>query len=230
MSLKDDLNGEVVKILKANWTKRDGTVVPDSKDITLGNDAVLLEGTVLYADLSGSTRMVEKLKPHFAAEIYKCYLHCAAKIISEREGSITAYDGDRIMAVFIGNSKNTSAAKCSLNINYAVANIINPAIKNQYPDTDFSLKQVVGIDTSKLFVARTGVRGANDLVWVGRAANYAAKLTELDADFPTWITQDVFNSMNEEVKYSNGKGMWEERLWTTMNNMHIYRSNYWWSI
>ena len=33
----------------------------------------------------------------------------------------------------------------------------------------------LGIDTSKLFVARTGIRKSNDLVWVGRAANYAAK-------------------------------------------------------
>ena len=38
-------------------------------------------------------------------------------------------------------------------------------------------KQSVGIDTSELFVARTGIRRANDLVWVGRAANHAAKLS-----------------------------------------------------
>ncbi len=30
--------------------------------------------------------------------LYKAYLHCAAKIISNEGGEITAYDGDRIMA------------------------------------------------------------------------------------------------------------------------------------
>jgi len=38
-----------------------------------------------------------------AAEIYKTYLHCAAKIIRSEGGSITSYDGDRIMGIFIGD-------------------------------------------------------------------------------------------------------------------------------
>jgi class 3 adenylate cyclase len=84
-------------------------------------------------------------------------------------GVIAAYDGDRVMAVFIGNAKNTSAVRCGLMIKAAVREVINPGITNQY-DSDFELKQVVGIDTSELLVARTGIRGANDLVWVGRAA------------------------------------------------------------
>jgi class 3 adenylate cyclase len=53
-------------------------------------------------------------KHRFAAEIYKTFLHCAAKIIRSEDGVITAYDGDRIMAVFIGNAKNTSAVRAAL--------------------------------------------------------------------------------------------------------------------
>lgn len=49
-------------------------------------------------------------KPHFAAEIYKSYLHCASKIIRCENGVITAFDGDRVMGIFIGDLKNTSAA------------------------------------------------------------------------------------------------------------------------
>jgi len=36
--------------------------------------------------------------------IYKTFLHCAAKIIRSHKGVITAYDGDRIIAVYIGKS------------------------------------------------------------------------------------------------------------------------------
>ena len=224
MALKDDLDSEIKKIFRDQWATRDGSVVPESSDLKFGNDAVKLDGTVLYADLSGSTNMVDNYKPEFAAEIYKSYLHCSAKLIRNEGGVITAYDGDRIMGVFIGDSKNTSAVRCSLRINSAVKNIINPALKVQYPQTNFTVRQVIGIDTSSLWVARTGVRGANDLVWVGRAANYAAKLTGLSADYPTWITSSVYDKMNKEVKFSNEKPMWEKRSWTAMNNMTIYRS------
>ena len=229
MSLGDDLKAQVKKIFSKQWSTRDGQQVPDSDDLKLSNDAVRLDGTVLYADLSGSTKLIDGYKDYFAAEIYKAYLHCAAKIITSEGGAITAYDGDRIMAVYIGNFKNTSAARSGLKINYAVRNIVNPALKAQYPNSTYVVKQTVGIDTSKLFVARTGIRGSNDLVWVGRAANYAAKLTELSNDYSTWITADVYNMLPESAKTTDDKPMWEARRWTAMNNFSIYGSTWWWS-
>jgi len=229
MSLKDDLEKVVKCIFREQWNKRDGQVVPSSEDLKLCNDAVNLDGVVLYADMSESTKLVDSKKAHFAAEIYKAYLHCAAKIISSEGGEITAYDGDRIMAVFIGNSKNTSAARTALKINYTRINIVNPAIKNQYPNETYQVKHTVGVDSCKLFIARTGIRGSNDLVWVGKAANHAAKLCGLSNDYASRITCDVYNNLHESIKYSNGRSMWEEVAWNGMNRT-IYRSNWWWEV
>ena len=231
MSLGDDLKKDVQNIFREPWSERNGQKVPLSEDVALGNDAVKLDGTVLYADLDASTNLVDTYSPAFAAEIYKSYLHCTAKIIKSEGGVITSYDGDRIMAVFIGDYKNTSAVRTAMKINYSVSQIINPALKNQYKETDYTVRQVVGVDTSPLFVARTGIRGSNDLVWVGRSANYAAKLTSLSSDYSSWITDDVYNKMNKSTKVSNdGEAMWEKVTWTSMNQMTIYRSTWWWGI
>lgn len=230
MALHDDLVAEAAKIFSDVWKRRNGTKVPESKDLGLGNDAVLLDATVLYADLADSTALVDSRDAYFAAEIYKAYLHCAAKVIRSSGGTITSYDGDRVMGVFIGDSKNSSAAKCGLKLNYLTTKIVNPALASQYPGQKYTVRQTVGIDTSSLFVARTGIRGSNDLVWVGRAANYAAKLTKLSSDYPTWITGDVFNRLNDEAQLSKGKAMWESRSWTAMDKLSIYRSNWTWKI
>lgn len=230
MALYDDLNAAVRKVFADQWTTRNGQVVPEPSDVTLGNDAVNLDGTVLYADLSESTNLVDQKKAEFAAEVYKSYLHCAAKIIGSEGGAITAYDGDRVMAVFIGNSKNTSAARTALKINWAVKNIVNPLLKSQYPNTDYSVQQTVGIATSSLLVARTGVRGANDLVWVGSAANHAAKLTSLPPAYPTRITSAVYSQLHESLKFTNGQSMWEEVTWNAMGSQKIYRSTWWWKV
>ena len=230
MSLRQELEREVGKILADQWSERDGRVVPESTDLTLTNDAVLLDGTVLYADLSESTALVDTYAHKFAAEIYKCYLHCAAKIIKSESGVITAYDGDRVMAVYLGDAKNTSAARTGLKLNWAVKNIINPKIAAQYPNATYRIKQTVGIDTSPLTVARTGVRGANDLVFVGRAANHAAKLTGLPPTHATRISKDVYDSLHGSLKRTDGKEMWELATWTAMNKAPIYRSTWWWPI
>jgi class 3 adenylate cyclase len=231
MALKEDLEKEVAAIFRAQWTTRDGTVVPTEDSVTLGNDAVKLEATVLYADMADSTKMVASNVDYVAAEYYKTFLHCAAKIIRSESGVITAYDGDRIMAVYVGDHKNTSAVRSAMKLNYASLHIVDPAKKAQYPDNTFPLKHVVGVDTSTLFVARTGVRGANDLVWVGRAANYAAKLAALPETYPTYITQEVYNVMNAEVKTSpDGRAMWEAVRWNTFDDRIVYRSTWWWRI
>lgn len=230
MSLGEDLKAEVKKIFADAWTKRDGQKVPEASDLRLGNDGVNLDGTVLYADLSESTALVDSETATFAAEIYKSYLHCAAKIIRSEGGVITAYDGDRIMAVYIGSLKNTKAATTALKINHAVRNIVNPAIKKQYPSKDYYVKQVIGIDTSKLLVARTGVRGANDLVWVGRSANHAAKLTSVELGYDTYISSDVYSMMANSAKLNDkGVDMWTQLVWKEMDKATIYGSSYRWT-
>lgn len=231
VTLRSELELEVGKIFADKWAKRDGTTVPEADDLRLANDAVLLDATVLYADLTGSTVMVDRQNPHLAAEVYKAFLHCAAKIVRAEGGTITAYDGDRIMAVYIVGAKNTAAVRTALKISWAIREIVNPGLKRQYPDVTLTVRHVVGVDTGNLWVARTGVRGANDLVWVGPAANYAAKLTELDAAYPSWITHRVYDSLLPDGKTGgDGRPMWEERTWTAMGGLRIYRSNWWWAV
>jgi class 3 adenylate cyclase len=227
MALSDDLKGEVRKIFGDTWETRKGYKVPETDDIKLGNHAVTLEGTVLYADLAESTTLVETKKPEFAAEVYKCYLHCATKIIRAEKGVITAFDGDRVMSVFIEDNRDAAAVRSALKIRYAVDEIINPALKRQYPSSTYVVNQSVGIDRSDLFVARTGIRGSNDLVWVGRAANYAAKLCALrNGGYSSYITSDVFDQLTDSLKKdSNKKDVWERFYWTE-RKIHAYKSRH----
>ncbi|TKD03397.1 adenylate/guanylate cyclase domain-containing protein [Polyangium fumosum] len=233
MAFTDDLTAEVIKILKEQWQTRDGNKVPDTPELKLANDAVKLNGTVLYADLADSTGLVMLQTPGFVAEVYKCYLNCACRIIREKGGEITAFDGDRVMAVFLGDGMATRACRAALAINHAVVKILNPKVREQYPKlpADFAIKQAVGIDMSPLFVARTGIRGANDLVWVGRAANIAAKLCSLrEGNYATYITNDVYAAADNSVRTSSdGKSMWESNP-QSVRNLTVYRSGWHWGL
>lgn len=230
MKSHDDIKAEVEQILKTQWKRRSGQVVPEAESVQLGNDAVELDATVLYADMADSTDLVIGYKDWFAAEVYKAYLKGACEIIKNNGGVITAFDGDRVMAVYIGKTKNTSAAKTALQINYLAAKIINPALKSSYPNSAFKLEQAVGVDTSKLLVARTGIRGSNDLVWVGRSANYAAKLCALrNGSFSSFITEAVFNGMHDSSKFGGDpkKQMWNKVMWSE-RGVPVYQSSWHW--
>jgi len=228
MGLKDDLTDFCHDVFNSKWDMTEGRVVPDENKLTLKNTAITIEGAVLYSDLSGSTAMVDGWKNWFAADIYKAYLYCCARIVTSMGGVVTAYDGDRIMAVFIGEEKETNAVKTAMRIKWAVDQIIMQKKRERFPDDNFDLKFATGIDACELFVAKTGARGANDLVWVGKAANYAAKLTDLPGNF-TYITSRVYSKLAAEAKTTDGKDMWVAVKWNTFNNEIIYRSSWHWS-
>lgn len=229
--MKDKLTTEVNSIFQSRWDVEETKGVPAPEDLRLNaNHSKKLEkATVLYADIDGSTDMVDDYDWTFSAEVYKAYMRCSAEIVKSEGGVITAYDGDRIMAIFTGDTKNTSAARAAMKINYAVIHIIQPALEKQYPKHKFTLNHVIGIDESELHAARIGVRVDNDLVWVGRAANYAAKLTTLTGA-PIWITKVVYDKLNKDLKYTQNVNMWEQRSWTKMDDLTVYRSSYWWRI
>lgn len=230
MKSHDDIKAEIEQILKTKWKRRSGQVVPTADSVELGNDAVELDATVLYADMADSTGLVIGYKDWFAAEVYKAYLRGACEIIKNNGGEITAFDGDRVMAVYIGGNKNTSAAKTALQMNYLSTKIINPALKSEYPNSAFKLEQAVGIDAGKLLVARTGVRGSNDLVWVGRAANYAAKLCSLrNGSYASFITEEVFSKMAKTSKFGGEQNqlMWNKVMWNE-RGIPVYQSSWHW--
>lgn len=228
MSVADDIKKNSKDAFGSQWAIRDGLVVPDATDLKLSNDAVRFEtATILYADLDGSTGLVENHRWDFAGEVYKTFLYAASRLIRHHGGSIVSYDGDRVMGIFISESQRNSAVSCALEIHYAVKNIVQAELKNFWK-TDFEIRHVVGIDTSEIRAARTGVRGDNDLVWIGNAANLAAKLTALSSDYPTWITKRVYDHLHDGQKLgSNGENIWREWLWNEHDNQTIYSSSYW---
>jgi class 3 adenylate cyclase len=78
--------------------------------------------------------------------------------------------------------------------------------------------------------ARIGVRNDNDLVWVGRAANYAAKLSNLSDSYAVYITDDVYKKMNEVARTTDGKNMWTQLSWKAMADMKIYGTTWKWAV
>ncbi|MCB4811713.1 adenylate/guanylate cyclase domain-containing protein [Methylovorus menthalis] len=227
MGLRDNLINFVKSIVLDTWNEDLARVVPTPTSLVLnGNDAKYLpDAVVLYADIDNSTEMVELYPWNFCAEVYKNYLHCASQIIKSEGGVITAYDGDRVMAIYVGDNRDTRAVRTAMKISSAVKNIINIETEKIY-ESGFKLRHKVGIDRSDLRAARVGVKGDNDIVWIGTAANTAAKLCALN-EKTIYITEKVYKAMDEETKLLGTIPMWEKITW---NGRVIYRTTYSWKI
>jgi adenylate cyclase len=238
VTLIDDLRTKTAEIVHGRWAYRDGTVVPETEDVALGNEAVKFEATFLYADLADSTELAIT-DSQIAAEVFKAYLMGTTRIIRASEGDVRSFDGDRVMGVFLGDLKNTHATEAGLKINYFFWEILNKAFADFYQLRAPALRQCVGIDTSEVRVVRSGIRDNNDLVWVGRAPNVAAKLSSIrEHGYSTYISSTVFGRMAETSKTSNANFgnppntlMWEAQNWADgvpYGVDKIYRSGWQW--
>ncbi|TQK10169.1 adenylate/guanylate cyclase domain-containing protein [Herbaspirillum sp. SJZ107] len=230
MALLEDLNARVGEIVRTAWGNiPNPRVIPTPADLTFGNTGERLNVTMFYADIRGSTSMVDTLSDTRAAEYYKAFLHCAAKIIKANDGAIQAYDGDRVMAAFVGERQADNAVRAAMQINFAVLKIINPQFDALYLGTPYTLRHTVGIDSGQVLVAKTGVRVDSDLVWVGSAANYAAKLNSFpgsDQAWPTRITEPVLLALSHSRLYDvDGDVMWAGP-YNDIKRSH-YRSAHW---
>ena len=237
MALREDISNDVQTIIKTPWNTRKGKTVPSTSDVALAGGAVELEATFLYADLAHSSKIAKELDRRVAAKILKAFLATTTRLVRHSGGTIVSFDGDRILGVFVGKSKNTTAAKCALQINYTVQRLIRPKFEAKYEsirDASFSISHGVGLDTGIVLAVRVGARGDNDLIWIGRPPNLAAKLSDLrESPYHTFITATIYNCLHDSSKYGGEKkiDMWQRRSWQFLGDtIIVYCSSWWWEL
>lgn len=213
MAFQDTITEEVDKILSISWEERSGNVIPDSDSVSLKNGAVKLDATFLYADLAGSSKLANICPWQTTAKIIRTYLDTVVRIIRHHGGEVRSFDGDRVMGIFIGDTKNTTASYCARNIDWVVNELINPKAKAKFKsirDNNIRIKHCVGIDTSEARAVRSGIRNNNDLIWIGKAPAFAAKLSDIRAyPYEVYISSVCYNRLNEQAKFSGNENIWE---------------------
>jgi class 3 adenylate cyclase len=233
MALKADLETQVGEILTVAWDTTDGRVVPETGDVKMKDGAVKLEAAYLYADLADSTTLAKNFDRRTAARVVRSYLRVMSRLVSEFGGEIRSFDGDRVMGIFIGDSKRTNAATCCLKMNWAFLNIVKPKVEAKLPilaKNGYTLGHSAGVDVGEVLIVRAGIRGENDLISIGAAPNIAAMLSDLrESSYRSFITGDVYGQLNASAKYdADGIDMWKLRS-TSIKRKNVYRSRYSWA-
>jgi adenylate cyclase len=231
MAHVDDLVIDVNDIVKSDLANRAGQVVPTTDTVTM-KQSVTVDATYLYADLAGSSKAAATLQKHVTAAVIRGFLRASSSIIRARGGEIRSYDGDRVMGIFMGDSKNTSAIKAGLQINWAVIEILRPALIAKWSNIEdyYVASHAVGVATGESLIVKGGVHGNNDLASIGSPPNVAAKLSDMRTGYRTYITKDVYDHCDLSAKVTGNQNMW-----TTLNaveiggkNVSVYGSSWKW--
>lgn len=188
-ALRAEIEDEVSMILapdfKISVTNTGG--VPHSADpaITFPNlDAKsqgtkLLETTVLYIDMRRSTQLSFQHRRETVAKLYTAFVRAMTRAANEYGGEVRGIIGDRVMVIFDQPNCFGKAIDTAIVMNSVCKYVINRHFTHN--EVAFG----IGIDFGRMMATKTGVyrRGAaqqsyRSLVWLGRPANVASKLTD----------------------------------------------------
>lgn len=227
MALLEELNGKIDAYVKQPYEIEETTIVPDTDTakLTFGNKGLTCEYAFLFMDIRKSSQLHEQYGFTKAAKIYQSFHDINVRVIEENSGSVRAFDGDRVMGVFVGASKNSNAVKAAMQIQWAIRNILNPKLETKITCGG-------GIDSGKILVTKIGKgrnKNNNDLVWIGKADNYASHLAN-EAKNTIIISTNSYDVLVADRKVSDGKNMWQSKILTLKDgtNVNCYESRYGW--
>jgi adenylate cyclase len=220
MAFAEDLKKAVEDLLLVGWNVRRGNKAPTVDSVALRDGAVRINATFAYADLAKSSDLAQDVTDEIAARVIRAYVSAATRVFRKHGGEIRSFDGDRVMAVFMGESHITRAVDAGLGINWAVHKVIRPQLDEHWPANldPWVMNHAVGIDTGEALMVRGGVRDSNDqenndLIAVGPAPNVAAKLSGLRHRPSIYITQAVWEDMASTVSFAQSGDREGEYMW-----------------
>jgi len=146
---------------------------------------------VLYVDIRNSVSLTARHQTKTMGKLYTAFAKGVIKAAREFNGHTRNIIGDRVMIVFPVKNCFTNAVSCAIAINN-VAGIIAA----QFPSVEF--KCGIGIDHGQMRVIKVGVprRGQESkpnkgLVWAGKPANLASRLTDMGNKTVTKVYYDI---------------------------------------
>lgn len=142
--------------------------------------AKLLKSCVLYVDIRNSAQVSVSSEAEMLARLYSAFVKNMIAAARYYGGHVRNIIGDRVMVVFDSDGCFENAYKTAVLMNTIAHHIIAKKIKN------FDFKCGIGIDYGEMLIVKAGAikHGSETefyrtLVWLGRPANVASRLTDL---------------------------------------------------
>jgi adenylate cyclase len=204
--MRELLSESVTKKLDVN----PGRQLPTIYDLAIG-EGRQLNAAFVYADLDGYSKLVATKGTGVSFQLLQVFVNLAEKITAHFNGTVVDCAGDRTLSVFHRASQDRScepireAITAALWIQTAIAKVISPHFAAQ----KIPVQASIGIDYSAVTAGCVGVRGSKRLVFLGEAANNAAKLQEQGVGGETIFSPLVFeyrpNYLNNSSWYFTEK-------------------------
>jgi adenylate cyclase len=159
-------------------------LLKSSDGLRLGG--VQLEGTVMFTDLRGFTSLAETLTPSRVIDILNHYLSEMSDAILNHGGTLVAYMGDGIMAVFGAPLPQADHADRALETAREMLSVRLPRFNQWLRDEQLSdgFKMGIGLNSGNVMSGHVGSERRVEYTAVGDTTNTASRIESMTKGTP----------------------------------------------
>ena len=165
----------------------------------------IIETCVLYIDIRKSTDLNLSHRRGTMAKLYSSFVRAMARAGGYYSGKVRNIIGDRLMVLFNVENCFSNAINTAILMNSVCQHILDKEFSHN------AVKCGIGIDYGKMLVTKAGIikngtenTSNKSLVWLGRPANVASKLTDV-ANKTTTVSR---NLVREGYYFPNLENKW----------------------
>jgi len=144
--------------------------------------------TVMFADISGFTALLEILDPEAVREFVNACFDHLAPVIEKYEGTIEKFIGDEIMAIFGAPVSHENDPERAIRTALEVKN----ALKSFNAKHSINIKMHIGISTGLVIAGGIGSKGQQQYGVTGDAVNLAKRLEQAAPESGILISHDTY--------------------------------------
>jgi class 3 adenylate cyclase/tetratricopeptide (TPR) repeat protein len=171
---------------------------PDLLSPPISGRAVLGERrqvTVLFADLSGFTRLSSVLDPEETHGLLNSYFEVIDNIVVNYGGTIDKHIGDCVMAVFGAPTAHSDDPERAVRAALA----IHPAMQSLSEKAGRILKVHLGLASGQVVASKTGSGERQEYTVTGDSVNLASRLTAMAGPGETFASNPVHQSLLDRL-------------------------------
>ena len=153
--------------------------------------------TVMFADVVGFTRLVERLEPEVVVSLLNELFTFATEIILRRGGTIDKFIGDCIMAVFGAPSSAPDDAQRAVQAAEDLMRWIDVGNRRWRKTYDIELALAIGIHTGPAVAGNIGSEKRMEYTVIGDTVNVAARLQALAGSGQILVSQATRDAIGD---------------------------------
>lgn len=172
-------------------------------DFALENDKwVQVDDVVcVYFDLTSSTNILKKYGDEISVKIFDSYIKSATRIFKNFECSYLDIQGDGGFALFSGDKHiqraMVSAITLKTLLSRSYSGNLNDLVKKMKSKINLSSK--IGVHIGKILAKKSGIRGENEILWLGDLVSIASKICGLKYEKSNLFKSDSGKEIQSDI-------------------------------